>query len=201
MDSDLAHWFRNHLTPTFVDLLWALTTPGSALFITCTLVLCVAALAWKKHWFPLASLITTVGTGSLFGETLKLIVHRVRPFPAGPFGEWGGYSFPSGHTIAATLLYGFLALAMLRLFKRRRWRFLSTCSLLLLIVSVGFSRIALGAHYLTDVLGAMTLGTLWIFLCPACLRILHKKIRQPVSTSTPAQAQPEPAPQLALITE
>ncbi len=88
----------------------------------------------------------------LLNEWLKLAVHRQRPFVAGPFVDWSGYSFASGHTIAATLLYGQLLLFLLPLLKTRHSRVLCIFSAASLVFVVGFSRIALGAHFLTDVL-------------------------------------------------
>ena len=88
--------------------------------------------------------------------------------------DWSGYSFASGHTIGATLLYGQLLLFVLPVLKARHWRFLSIFSAMSLVVLVGFSRIALGAHFLTDVLAAILFGIIWLALCV----VLGKPIRQ-----------------------
>jgi undecaprenyl-diphosphatase len=93
------------------------------------------------------------------------VVHRQRPFVDGPFVDWSGYSFASGHTIAATLLYGQLLLFVLPALKTRHWRLLCIFSAISLVLLVGFSRIALGAHFLTDVVGAMIFGAIWLALC------------------------------------
>src|SRR5207244_3899568 len=79
-------------------------------------------------------------------------------FLHGWFVDWSGYSFASGHTIGATLLYGQLALFILPAMKARHCRRLTVASAALLIALVGFSRIAFGAHFLTDVLGAIAFG-------------------------------------------
>jgi len=92
-------------------------------------------------------------------------VHRHRPFVDGWFVDWSGYSFASGHTIGATLLYGQLVLFVIPVIKSRRARALIFSTAIFLVILVGFSRIALGAHYLTDVLGGMFLGTSWLMLC------------------------------------
>src|SRR5947207_14397604 len=70
-----------------------------------------------------------------------------------------------GHTICATLLYGQLALFIVPAMKSRHWRAFTIFIAALLVVVVGFSRIALGAHYLTDVLAAMLFGILWLAFC------------------------------------
>ena len=119
-------------------------------------------------------LIVAVPGGMLLNEWLKLAVHRQRPFVEGPYVDWSGYSFASGHTIAATLLYGQLLLFLLPLLKTRHWRALCICSAASLVFVVGFSRIALGAHFLTDVLAAMVFGIIWLALCT----ILGKSVRR-----------------------
>src|SRR5437667_1904496 len=103
----------------------------------------------------------------LLNELVKVLVHRHRPFVDGPFVDWSGYSFASGHTIGATLLYGQLLLFVLPALRARQWRVLTVCSTALLIALVGFSRIALGAPFLTDVLAGILFGifllAIWLF--------------------------------------
>ena len=180
IDGEVAHWFRAHLTPLFADYLLALSGPGGPLWIASAIALAVAFLAWTRRWHTMGLFCASVPGGALLGEALKLIVQRQRPFISGPSGEWGGYSFPSGHTTAATVLYVFLAMALVPLFKRRRWRFLAISAATLLIMGVAFSRVALGAHYLSDVLGAMGLGTTWVALCSAGAQKLRaRRLAQP----------------------
>src|SRR5437588_9084960 len=110
-------------------------------------------------------MVIAVPGGMLLNEYLKILVHRHRPFVDGWFVDWSGYSFASGHTIGATLLYGELALFVIPVIKSRRARALIFSTAIFMVVLVGFSRIALGAHYVTDVLGGMFLGTSWLMLC------------------------------------
>ena len=101
----------------------------------------------------------------LLNEWLKLIVRRHRPFVDGWFVDWSGYSFASGHTIGATLLYGQLALFIVPLLKKIYLRRAVVAMAVAFVLIVGFSRIALGAHYFTDVLGGIILGNLWLSFC------------------------------------
>jgi undecaprenyl-diphosphatase len=129
-------------------------------------------------------LIIAVPGGMLLNEWLKLAVHRQRPFVEGPYVDWSGYSFASGHTIAATLLYGQVLLFLLPLLKTRHSRVLCIISAASLVFVVGFSRVALGAHFLTDVLAAMFFGTIWLMLCT----LLGKSMqRRTIALSTSAQ--------------
>ena len=164
-DHGVATWFHEHLTPTFVTVLHTFTEFGSGEWIGIVLCALVLFFAWKRWWPSLITLIIAVPGGMLLNEWLKLAVHRQRPFVEGPFVDWSGYSFASGHTIGATLLYGQLLLFVLPVLKARHWRRLCIISAVLLVLLVGFSRVALGAHFLTDVLAGMIFGTIWLALC------------------------------------
>ncbi len=164
-DHEVAGWFHAHLTRTFVSVLRAFTEFGSGEWIGVVLFFVMLYFVWKKWWPSLVTLIIAVPGGMLLNEWVKLIVHRHRPFVDGPFVDWSGYSFASGHTIGATLLYGQLLLFILPGLKARHWRLLCILSAISLVLLVGFSRIALGAHFLTDVLAAIFFGAVWLIFC------------------------------------
>src|SRR5881398_1857327 len=164
-DHEFAGWFHAHLTRTFVTVLRTFTEFGSGEWIGIVLCALVVFFAWKRWWPSLVTLIVAVPGGMLLNEWVKVLVHRQRPFVDGPFVDWSGYSFASGHTIGATLLYGQLMLVVLPALKARHWRLLSIFSAISLVALVGFSRIALGAHFLTDVLAAILFGIIWLTLC------------------------------------
>jgi membrane-associated phospholipid phosphatase len=164
-DQGIAIWFHEQLTPAFVSVLHGFTEFGSGEWIGIVLFALVLFFAWKRWWPSLVTLIVAVPGGMLLNEWLKILVHRHRPFLDGPFVDWSGYSFASGHTIGATLLYGQLLLFVLPVLKARHWRLLCIFSAISLVLLVGFSRIALGAHFLTDVLAAIIFGTIWLALC------------------------------------
>ena len=165
VDHGVALWFHAHLTPAFVSVLRGITEFGSSGWIGIVLGLAVLFFIYKRWWPSLVILIVAVPGGMLLNEWVKLLVHRHRPFVDGWFVDWSGYSFASGHTIGATLLYGQLALFLIPIIKNRRGRVLLFSAASVVIVLVGFSRIALGAHYLTDVLGGMFFGMMWLTLC------------------------------------
>ena len=164
-DNAAASWFHAHLTQPLVAVLRALSEPGSGTWIGIVLFVIALFFVWKRNWLSLVMLMVAVPGGMLLNELIKLLVQRPRPFLTGPFVDWSGYSFASGHTIGATLLYGQLLAFVLPVIKARHWRALTICLALLLVSMVGFSRIALGAHYLSDVLAAMFLGVLWLGFC------------------------------------
>ena len=191
IDHGIALWFHNHLTPAFVSLLRGITEFGSSEWIAIVLAVAVLYFIFKRWWPALLTMMVAVPGGMLLNEWLKLLVHRHRPFVDGWFVDWSGYSFASGHTIGATLLYGQLALFVIPVIKSRRARALIFSTAIFIVALVGFSRIALGAHYLTDVLGGMFLGTSWLMVCLFLSRPLRRTVLPPVIAD--ALVEPEVA--------
>jgi membrane-associated phospholipid phosphatase len=174
IDHGVALWFHAHLTPTFVSLLRDITEFGSSEWIAIVLSIAVLFFVFKRWWPSLLMTVVAIPGGMLLNEWIKILVHRHRPFVDGWFVDWSGYSFASGHTIGATLLYGQLALFIIPLIKSRRGRVLVFSAATFLIVMVGFSRVALGAHYFTDVVGGMFLGASWLTVCVLVSRPLQR---------------------------
>jgi len=185
-DHEVAGWFHAHLTQTFVGVLRTFTELGSGEWIGLILFAVMLFFVWKRLWLSLVTLVVAVPGGMLLNEWVKLLVHRQRPFVDGPFADWSGYSFASGHTIGATLLYGQLLLFILPCLKARHWRLLSILSAISLVSLVGFSRIALGAHFLTDVLAAVFFGIIWLALCVVLSRPIRRgSLRSPAAVIFP----------------
>ncbi len=190
-DHQVAGWFHAHLTHTFVSVLRAFTEFGSSEWIGIVLSCLVLFFVFKRWWPSLVTLIVAVPGGMLLNEWLKVVVHRHRPFVDGPFVDWSGYSFASGHTIGATLLYGQLALFIVPAITSRRWRTLTVATATLFVLLVGFSRIALGAHYLTDVLAGIVLGLAWLSFCLLILKPMRRSVVLPTLV-------PEIAPEISV---
>jgi len=191
IDHGVAVWFHAHLTPAFVSVLRGITEFGSSEWIGIVLSFAVLFFIFKRWWPSLITLVVAVPGGMLLNELVKILVHRHRPFEDGWFVDWSGYSFASGHSIGATLLYGQLALFLIPVIKGRRGRVCLLMVASLLVALVGFSRIALGAHYLTDVLGGIFFGMMWLTLCLLVFRPF-RRINVPEVISE-VVAEPEPA--------
>ena len=186
-DQGIATWFHERLTPAFVSVLHAFTEFGSGEWIGVVLFALVLFFAWKRWWASLVMLIVAIPGGMLLNEWLKVVVHRHRPFVEGPFVDWSGYSFASGHTIGATLLYGQLLLFVLPSLKARHLRIVCIFGAISLVVLVGLSRIALGAHFLTDVLAAITFGIIWLMLCMVLGKSMQRRTVALATSAQPAQ--------------
>jgi undecaprenyl-diphosphatase len=111
----------------------------------------------RKRLEALAVIVTLTGSVAI-NTILKLVFARPRPDIFPPLTVEHSYSFPSGHTSTAIALYGLIAVLLWRA-HHRGWALLSGLWVLL----VALSRVYLGVHYPSDVLGSLALGVLWIF--------------------------------------
>ena len=194
IDHGAASWFHAHLTHRFVAVLRAITEFGSSEWIAVVLSIAVLLFIFKRWWLSLATLVMAVPGGMLLNELVKILVHRHRPFVDGWFVDWSGYSFASGHTIGATLLYGQIALFVFPLIKSRRGRFWLFSAATFVVAMVGFSRIAIGAHYVTDVLAGMFFGMSWLTICLFAARPLRRLALRPVIENALPEANRELIP-------
>ena len=132
-----------------------ITNIGSTVGVIVLLGLTAFIFVKKKIFSDFKYVIVNVSLGVILMEVIKNIVRRVRPM-----WKWitqGGFSFPSGHTISALLLYGTL---LLLVYKKLHGKYRKPLIIIftIMIVLIGFSRIYFGVHYLTDVIGGYLLG-------------------------------------------
>jgi len=128
-----------------------------ALFI---ITLLVAVYLLYKHYRNDALLLVGVMLGDfLIVAILKRLVHSARPLNG--IIQETGFSFPSGHAMAAVVLLGLLTYFIWQHFKSRNVKILSGVLFILISLVVGFSRIYLNVHWLSDVVGAYALGIFW----------------------------------------
>lgn len=171
IDGWVARWFDGRMTHEAARYFHWLSAPGSAVWIGVVLALALLAMAWLRRWRMVAAVLLTVPCGMVAAELIKLLCGRVRPRTAGTFVDWTGYSFPSGHTTGATLLYGLAALLLAPLLPRGFWRVLAVVCAAILIGGVALGRVALGAHYVSDVLAAIVLAIIWLWICRRVVRV------------------------------
>jgi membrane-associated phospholipid phosphatase len=191
-DQQISAWFHAHLSWPLVAVLRVLSQPGSSEWVAVALGLVVLFFTWRRAWPAVVTVIVAVPGGMLLNELLKLAVQRHRPYLDGAFVDWSGYSFASGHTIGATLLYGQLVLFLLPLIRSKHWQGLTVSVASALVLLVGFSRIALGAHYLSDVLAAMFFGMVWLAICVVAGTPMRQRSQSLVII--PAHAEPAVVP-------
>lgn len=151
---------------------WLLLTgrPGAALFVT----------------------VAMLGAGVL-NELLKDAFGRERPTVVPHLMGASDLSFPSGHTMVSAVLYPTMAELLGRLVRQRRLRYLLMAFAILLALLVAFSRVYLGVHYPSDVLGGLSAGFAWALACGVVARFLQRRHvfrTRPVDEREDADATP-----------
>ena len=147
--------------PAFVWVMRALSDSGSALAWQVVLLVVVAWLLSRRLW-RLALFVAVAAAGSsLLNSAVKAMVHRQRPVVSHPFVHEPGASFPSGHAQAAIVGYGVLLLVFLPVLQGV-WRRVAGVVAVVMVLGIGFSRVALAAHYVSDVLAGFVLGAAWL---------------------------------------
>jgi undecaprenyl-diphosphatase len=134
---------------------------GSTAFLTVVVTIGLAVLVRRQAWrVALFLLVTSLAIGFI-SRGVKEAVGRARPLWDDPIAVVPGNSFPSGHAMGSLVCYGALLVALLPLARpshRRRW----VVATAILVLAIGLSRLGLGVHYASDVLGGYVLGTAWL---------------------------------------
>lgn len=177
IDKQLTEWMEKHAVGSVTAIMLDVTFLGSVLFITAASLVTAIVLAVRRSWFLLSTLALASGGGSLLNLLVKQIFHRERPVFENPLVYLESYSFPSGHTMGATIFYGLLTVFLFHSVSRWRWRVLAVVIVTLLIALIGVSRIYLGAHFLSDVLGAMAIGLAWLSFSVTVVEVVRRRRR------------------------
>jgi undecaprenyl-diphosphatase len=146
---------------TLVNIFLWITLLGKAkIIVSLAAVLSLLFWMWRKRAFILPFWITICGS-YLFIFLGKIVLHRQRPTGIGVYEE-AFFAFPSGHATIAIAFYGFIAYFLIRQAGTWRNRLNLSFAAMALIAAIGFSRLYLGVHFLSDVLGGYLLGLLWL---------------------------------------
>lgn len=174
IDKDIALWLHERTTPGMLAVMQFITDLASPVWVTVASSLIAIVLLWKRWWYRLLALVLVFPCGMVLTSLLKIAFHRSRPSFAGSTAIFQSYSFPSGHTMSAMLLYGMLAVLGVIALDSWRWRVGIVIGACIMVLLIGFSRMYLGAHYLSDVLAAMAFGLAWLALCLTAVNTLRR---------------------------
>lgn len=165
LDDGITAWFQAHATATLTTFWRTVSVFGSVIYLTVAAAIVATILAVRRSFYRLLSVALAVGGGAFLNLVLKHLFHRHRPVLENPLVTLSSFGFPSGHTMGATIFYGVLALAIGHSIHGWRRRIVTAGAAVLVIALIGASRIYLGAHYFTDVIGAVAVGLAWLVFC------------------------------------
>jgi undecaprenyl-diphosphatase len=173
-----------------VSIVKAVTWLGSGGVLWTLVGMAVVVLAIRRRW-RLACYLLVTGAGELtLDPVLKVLVGRLRPVVAHPIAYGNGDSFPSGHALGSIVCYGALLLVFLPA-TRGWWRRVFTAVIITLIVVIGISRLLLGVHYFSDVLGAWALGITWLGITAFAFELSRQATGAPVTNPVTEGLEPE----------
>ena len=145
----------------FVAAMKALSTIGSAPVYWVVFTVIVLRLAWVGRRRTAVFVAVTMLGGALLNALVKAAVHRARPVLPDPVAHAGGLSFPSGHAQSAIVAFGLLLMLTLP-HLRGAGRGVAIAVATAMVLAIGFSRVALGVHFVSDVLAGYVLGAAWL---------------------------------------
>lgn len=159
-------WIRAHATPFGDRIALAVSFIGGPITMT-VLALVVAMVvlrrgAWLMLWVWLAAFVV----GALLDWMLKNIIRRPRPIGAERFLHGVTFSYPSGHSMGSLIGLTMLAYVLIKFWPPARAHRVTVATIaVILVLLVGWSRLYLGVHYLSDVIAGFAVGTVWVTVC------------------------------------
>jgi undecaprenyl-diphosphatase len=156
----------------FVDAMQLISDSGSALAWQVVLAVVVVWLLWRRMPRLALFVVITAAGSSLLNAAVKAAVHRLRPVLTDPVAHETGLSFPSGHAQAAIVGYAVLLLVFLPILQGP-WRGTAVTLAGIMVLAIGFSRVALGVHYVSDVVGGFLLGAAWVAAMTAAFNAMR----------------------------
>ncbi len=184
---------RHH--EVYVKVLQLLSFSGTTAAWTVVFVPVVGWLLWRRLARLATFVVVTVSLSSVLNNLVKVLVHRARPVLSQPVAHANGTSFPSGHAQAALVGYGVLLLVFLPVL-RGAWRRAALGFAVATVLAIGFSRVALGVHYVSDVLAGYLLGAAWLAAMTAAFSAWRRERGRP-SVAPREGLAPEQAGRLA----
>jgi membrane-associated phospholipid phosphatase len=148
--------------PFAVSLFSVITAIGSASVLGVVGLTVALVLGWRRHYAHMAVWSAAMFGAGILSLWLKYLFQRQRPAFADPFAIEASPSFPSGHALGAMVCYGLLVFLLLIPGRRTWFRLAAAGGLAMLILAIGFSRLYLGVHYTTDVIGGYAVGTVFL---------------------------------------
>jgi undecaprenyl-diphosphatase len=183
--------------PLVVNVLQVLTEFGGS--ATSWLLLTSATLWLLIRRLPrLALFVAVTGLGAaILTPTVKMLVERIRPLVDMPIVPGSGFSFPSGHALGSMVVYGVLILVFLPAVPRP-WHKGVCIATVALVVAIGLTRIALGVHFVSDVVAGWLLATVWLAVTTSAFRQWLKDEGRALAPLAEG-LEPEAAPALAAV--
>lgn len=173
-DERLANWLHGHASSGWTEFFEVVTFLGNVPTLA-VVTLAASVVLWRKRRITELQLLLLAAIGAeILTVGLKLGFERQRPFFSDPLATESTYSFPSGHSSVSLAVYGTIGFIAARHARTRRRQIAALAVAAALILLIGFSRLYLGVHFLSDVIAGFSVGFAWVALCVV---LLHLRLR------------------------
>lgn len=162
-DEAILLWINQFTNPGLDQVMLTATRLGDPEVVVPLTFIGVIWLWWRWRWRIAAIFAITCIGGAVLSTGFKLLFGKERPALWSQLITETSYSFPSGHALGSMVLYGFSAYLLAHWFQPQKRLIYGVA--VVLIGSIGFSRIYLGVHWPTDVVAGYSIGFLWLSLC------------------------------------
>ena len=173
LDTAIYHALQALRTPAADALIISITELGDTVVTASVTIVVFLWLVWQRAWRTAIYWVGAVGFAATLNTITKLAIHRPRPGDLGYVGA-SQFSFPSGHATVNTVLYGFLAFLITRQV-RPVWRLPIFAAVGSFATLMAFSRLYLGAHWFSDVVGSLAFATAWVIVLGLAYVRHHEK--------------------------
>ena len=194
---DLPVWsfMIDHRTPALTTLAITVTTLGSTVAMGLIALAATVFLLIRRRRGDAALVAVVAGSAGLLVRFGKATVGRERPPEEFRLVTETNESFPSGHALAAAAILGVLLVVLLPSIRSTGGRVAAITGAALFVLAVGLSRLYLGVHWATDVIGGWVIGFAWLYLCLTVRRVWRRRASTPVVDQVSAATDPgAPAP-------
>ncbi len=171
-DDGVLRWLAAYRTPVLDNIALQVTSLGNTAVLIMVLAIASVFLYLSRHRYSAYLLWIAVVGEKLINALLKNAYGRPRPSVVTHETQVVSLSFPSGHAMSAVVVYGAMAYLIGRLAPSRRLRRATWTTAVFVIVLVGLSRIYLGVHYPSDVIGGFLAGFAWVAILASVLTAL-----------------------------
>lgn len=172
-DVRLSETLSRELPASILNVVSAATHLGDPITLTLVVVTVALLLMFRRRFALAMGWIAACAGGAVLNRLLKEIFRRARPVHDHGFAIADGFSFPSGHTSGAVVVYGMLAYLGVLLLPPR-WHLPGVLVAVALAVSMGCSRVMLQVHWASDVVAGFAVGLAWLTVCVAAIEAARR---------------------------
>lgn len=162
-DKTILLWIHQYANPTLDQVMLIITKLGNPKTMAFIALLTFSILLWRSYYDKAKVFAFNCLGATVLNYGLKLAFNKSRPQLWTSLISETSYSYPSGHAMGSMVLYGFLAYLLSVRYPQYNKLFYGMATVL--IAAIGFSRLYLGVHWPTDIVGGYGVGFLWITLC------------------------------------